>query len=93
MDKRLLSRHKLLRDFLKSKPFACPHCERGVVYPEKADTILSAGIFVAVILAPLFHYWDIGLMESRQLFVLGVAIAIAGLFTQKLAKANLPEKK
>lgn len=90
MDKRLLNQHNLLQNFLKSKPFACPHCQQGVVYPEKADTLLSAGIFVAVILAPLFHYWEIGLMDSRYLFILGVAIAIVGLFTQKLVKAQLP---
>lgn|GEM_PF-1432452 len=93
MDKRLLSQHNLLRDFLKSKPYACPHCHQGVVYPEKADTLLSAGIFIAVILAPLFHYWEIGLMDSRYLFTLGVVVAIAGLFTQKLAKAKLPPNK
>lgn len=92
MDKRLLNRHNLLHDFLKSKPFPCPYCQKGVVYPEKADTLLSAGLFVAVILAPLFHYWDIDLMDSRHLFALGVAITLVGLFTQRLAKAKLPPK-
>lgn len=80
-----------LGDFLKSKPFACPHCERGLIYPEKADTTLSSGIFVAVILAPLFHYWQVEFITPAQLFLLGAAIAVIGLFTQKLEIAELPQ--
>ena len=88
--RQLLKDRDSLGDFLKSRPFPCPHCEQGLLYPEKADTTLSAGIFVAVILAPLFHYWQIAFITPPQLFLLGAVIAIVGLFTQSLDKASLP---
>jgi len=73
-----------LRDFLKSKAFPCPHCEGQLLYPEQADTTLSAGIFVAVILAPLFHYWGVEFITPAQTFLLGTIITVIGVFTQKL---------
>ena len=88
MDKRLLRREGLLHDFLKSNKFPCPHCKNWVVYPEKADTAASMGIFIAVILAPLFHFWDVKLMDTRYLFALGLAVFIVGSFTQKLDRAG-----
>ncbi|NHN37810.1 hypothetical protein G8764_10925 [Pseudomaricurvus alcaniphilus] len=87
IDKNLLRRHGLLQTFLKRKPFPCPHCQKSVVFPEQADTVLSMGIFVAVILAPLFHFWELDFISSTHLFGLGTAIIVAGLFTQKLSKA------
>ena len=87
IDKALLRRKGLLKSFLNRKPFPCPHCEQSVVFPEQADTLVSMGLFVAVILAPLFHFWDIGFMDSQHLFLLGTAIVIVGIFTQKLTKA------
>ncbi|GAA5316876.1 MAG: hypothetical protein AseanaTS_20800 [Candidatus Pelagadaptatus aseana] len=88
MDKRLLRREGLLQDFLKSEKFPCPHCSNQVRFPEKADTMASMGIFVAVILAPLFHFWEVQLMDTRYLFALGVAIFVAGSLTLKLEKAG-----
>ena len=88
IDKNLLRRHDLLKTFLARKPFACPHCQRQAVFPEKADTVVSIGIFVAVILAPLFHFWSINFISGPHLFALGCAIIIAGLMTQKLEKAR-----
>ena len=87
MDKPLLRRHGLLKPFLARQPFPCPHCEKAILFPEKADTVVSAGLFVAVILAPLFHFWELQLLDPRLLFALGAAITVAGLFTQKLVKA------
>jgi len=87
IDKPLLKRKGLLKTFLARKPFACPHCEAAVLYPEKAETMVSAGIFVAVILAPLFQLWEVDFIESQHLFVLGAGILAVGLFTQKLVKA------
>ena len=87
MDKSLLRRQGLLKAFLNRKAFPCPHCQAQVIYPEKADTTLSMGIFVAVILAPLFHFWQVEFIASQNLFALGVAIIIVGLLTQKLDKA------
>jgi hypothetical protein len=80
----------LLKDFLKSRAFACPHCEQGVIYPENADTTLSAGLFVAVILAPLFHYWQYSLLEPQWVFAIGAAVSVIGVLTQKLDTADLP---
>ena len=87
IDKALLRRHGELKTFLQRKPFCCPHCSKKVLFPEQADTVLSMGIFVAVILAPLFHYWKIEFISSPQLFALGTGIILLGLFTQKLIKA------
>ena len=87
IDKNLLRRHGLLQAFLARKPFACPHCQQKVLLPEKSDTIVSMGIFVAVILAPLFHFWTVEFINSLHLFALGSAIIVVGLITQKLEKA------
>ncbi|NIB42016.1 hypothetical protein HBA55_20595 [Pseudomaricurvus alkylphenolicus] len=87
IDKALLRRSGRLQAFLKRKSFGCPHCEQAVLFPEKADTTVSLGIFVAVILAPLFHLWEVNFIDSRHLFGVGVVVIAAGLFTQKLVKA------
>lgn len=87
IDKALLKRKGLLKTFLDRKPFGCPHCEASVVYPEKAETLVSAGIFVAVILAPLFRLWEVEFIASQHLFILGAGILAVGLITQKLVKA------
>lgn len=87
IDKALLRRHGQLQTFLKRKPFPCPHCEKSTVFPEKADTTVSMGIFLAVILAPLFHLWEINFIDAKHLFALGIAVIITGVMTQKLDKA------
>lgn len=87
IDKPLLKRKGLLKTFLDRKPFGCPHCEASVVFPEKSETLVSAGIFVAVILAPLFRLWEVEFIESQHLFITGAVILTAGLITQKLVKA------
>ncbi|TQV86294.1 hypothetical protein FKG94_01725 [Exilibacterium tricleocarpae] len=87
VDKRLLRQRGLLKPFLARKPFPCPHCDKSILFPEKADTLVSAGLFVAVILAPLFHFWELQLLDPRYLFALGAAIVAVGLITQKMVKA------
>lgn len=87
IDKRLLQRNDLLSKFLKSKPFPCPHCEQNIIFPENADQVLSIGLFITVILAPLFHLWGVDFIDSRVLLGIGIAVTVAGMFTQKLAKA------
>ncbi len=87
IDKALLRRHGQLQSFLRRKPFPCPHCEQSTVFPEKADTTVSMGIFLAVILAPLFHLWEFDFIEAKHLFALGVAVIVVGVMTQKLDKA------
>ena len=90
MDKRLLRLHGKLKAFLNRKPFACPHCQQGVIFPEKADNLVSMGLFVAVILAPLFHFWQVDPIDPKHVFVIGTAVTLIGLFTQKLQKSSLP---
>lgn len=87
VDKRLLQRTGKLKAFLASKPFDCPHCEEAVLFPENGDQVLSIGLFVTVILAPLFHLWQVEFIDSKLLLALGIAVTIAGVFTQKLDKA------
>lgn len=87
IDKRLLQREGKLKAFLKSEPFSCPHCEETLIFPENGDQVLSIGLFITVILAPLFHLWQVEFIDSRLLLGLGIAVTVAGLFTQKLNKA------
>lgn len=51
---------------------------------------MSMGIFIAIILAPLFHFWDFQLMDTRYMFGLGCAVIVIGSFIQKLNPASLP---
>ncbi len=90
MNKRLLRLHGTLKPFLSRKPFPCPYCAQGIIFPDKADTPVSIGIFVAVILAPLFQLWQIAPIDPRHVFILGCGLIIVGLFTQKLQKSKLP---
>lgn len=93
MDKRLLKRHGSLQAFLKRKPFPCPHCEKGIILPENADTPVAIGIFVAVILAPLFQLWQIEPIDPRHVFAIGVLVLLGGLAWQKLEKSTLPKQQ
>ncbi len=55
--------------------------------PEKYETLISVGILISVILAPLLLIWEVSFLDSRAVFGLGAALAITGLITQKLDKA------
>lgn len=87
INKPLLKQHGLLQTFLKRQPFACPHCQEQMVLPEKYEVAISSGVFLAVFIAPLFHLWDITLLDPRFLFGLGAVLAVGGLLMQKLHKA------
>jgi len=87
MDKALLKRSGLLQPFLQRKAFPCPHCQKSIRLPESTETLTSIGIFVAVILAPLFHYWQLQGIKPIYIFALGLALMLFGLWSQKLVKA------
>lgn len=87
MDKALLKRRGLLKPFLQRQPFPCPHCQKSVQLPENAETLTSVGVFVAVILAPLFHYWQLLNIPALYVFGIGLALILFGLWSQKLVKA------
>lgn len=87
IDKPLLKRHGQLKTFLQRKAFPCPHCGQSVVLPELSETMISVGILIAAILAPLFHLWDVSFIDSRLVFATGAMLVIAGVATQKLHKA------
>ena len=87
IDKRLLEKHGALKAFLGSKPFPCPHCELQVLFPENGDQVLSIGLLLTVIIAPLFHLWQVDFIDSRVLLGVGIATIVVGIFTQKLDKA------
>ena len=87
IDKPLLQKHGALKAFLGSKPFPCPHCELQVLFPENGDQVLSIGLLLTVILAPLFHLWQVDFIDSRLLLGLGITTIVVGIFTQKLDKA------
>lgn len=90
MDKALLKRRGLLKPFLARQPFPCPHCQGSIKLPEGAETMTSIGLFVAVILAPLFYFWQLPSIEPVYIFGLGLAIMLFGMWSQKLEKAPKP---
>ncbi|BFM06662.1 hypothetical protein [Halioxenophilus aromaticivorans] len=87
MDKALLKRHGLLKAFLQREAFPCPHCQKAIQLPESAEKLTSIGLFVAVILAPLFHYWQLVPIPALYVFGIGLALLLFGLWSQKLVKA------
>ncbi len=91
IEKRQLQNSGHLKAFLKSQSFPCPHCKEFALYPENADTLLSVGILITVILAPLLHLWEVTWADSKVVFGLGIIIVIAGMLTQKLAKGIDPQ--
>lgn len=91
MDKALLQKRGLYKAFIARKTFACPHCEAAIKLPEGAETLTSVGIFVAVILAPLFHFWEISGVNPLYVFGIGLALLLFGLWSQKLIKAPTTE--
>lgn len=77
-----------MKAFLARKTFACPHCQQQIQLPERAEKLVSSGLFVAVIIAPLFYYWGWNAIDPKILFALGLAITITGLILQKLQKVE-----
>jgi hypothetical protein len=89
----LISRETLqktgdFKDFNNRKPFPCPHCKESIKLPESAETVVSAGLFVAVILAPLFHFWEVQGIKPLYLFGIGCGLVVFGLAKQKLIKSE-----
>ncbi len=87
MDKRLLQQKGLLQKFLNRKAFPCPHCERPIKLPEQAEKLVSAGLFTAAILAPVFYFWSVPPINPQHVFIIGAAITAIGVWQQKLVKA------
>lgn len=88
ISKAQLRERGLLKACLARQPFDCPHCQRAVTLPERAEKLISSGLFVAVILAPLFYYYQWLSLDPRLLFGLGLALVITGLLTQRLHQAD-----
>lgn len=83
-----LKANGLLQAYLKREAVTCPHCQGRIALPEKAETMISSGLFVAVFLAPLFAYFNWLSVNPVWLFSLGVALVITGLYFQKLQKVT-----
>ena len=77
-----------LKAYLAREPVDCPHCGRGISLPEKAETMISSGLFIAVILAPMFYLYGWLGVNPMILFGLGVALVLAGAWFQKLQKVE-----
>ncbi|WP_317931608.1 hypothetical protein [Halioxenophilus sp. WMMB6] len=86
-----MKRSNLLRPFINRQPFPCPHCQAEIQLPEGAENLTSIGLFVAVILAPLFHFWQLSGINPLYVFTLGSALMLFGLWSQKLVKAKNPQ--
>ena len=84
-----LQQQQLLKKYLSSKPFPCPNCSEKIIYPENADQLLSIGLLFTMILAPLFHLWQVEWFDSRLLLGAGIIITLMGIFTRKLAKYTI----
>lgn len=75
-----------LKAYLAREAVPCPHCQKLIELPEKAETMISSGLFIAVILAPLFYLYGWLNLNPFILFGLGVALILAGAWFQKLQK-------
>lgn len=92
VSKKSLEELGLLKTYLARQAFPCPHCQKSVTLPEKAESMISSGLFVAVILAPLFYYYNWLFIDPRLLFGLGVALVLTGAWFQKLQKVTEPSE-
>ncbi|MCE2029531.1 hypothetical protein [Sessilibacter corallicola] len=88
ISRELLQKSGTFKDFINRKPFPCPHCQESTQLPEGAETAVSAGIFVAVILAPLFHLWEVNGINPLYVFGAGCALVVFGMSSQKLIKVT-----
>lgn len=82
-----------LKAYLARETVLCPHCQKPIALPEKAETMISSGLFIAVILAPLFYLYGWLNLNPFILFGLGVALILAGAWFQKLQKAEPAEEE
>lgn len=77
-----------LKAYLAREAIHCPHCEQPIALPEKAETMISSGLFIAVILAPLFYLYGWLKLNPLYLFGLGIALILAGAWFQRLQKVE-----
>ncbi|UTA49076.1 hypothetical protein L1F30_05880 [Simiduia sp. 21SJ11W-1] len=83
-----LKEKNLLQVYLKRQAFPCPHCNQSITLPERAEKMISSGLFVSVFLAPVFAYGGWLSINPALLFSLGVALVLTGVYFQKLQKVT-----
>lgn len=88
LSKAQLREQGLLKALLARQPLPCPHCQQLVSLPERAEQLISSGLFVAVILAPLFYYYQWLSLNPKLLFGLGLALVFTGAVMQRLQKVT-----
>lgn len=87
-----LRKHGCQEPLVKRQAFPCPLCEQTVQLPERWEKVVSSGLLVAVILAPLSYYWQFLDRGALVVFALGVAMIVIGSLKQQL-EAALPADK
>jgi endogenous inhibitor of DNA gyrase (YacG/DUF329 family) len=80
-----------LKAYLNRQPIACPHCQQPIALPERAEKMISSGLFMCVVLAPLFMIYNWLNINPFALFALGTALVAAGIYFQKLQKVTEQE--
>ncbi|MBB3168893.1 hypothetical protein [Simiduia aestuariiviva] len=87
-----LKEQNLLQVYLKRQAFPCPHCQQQITLPERAEKLISSGLFVSVFLAPIFAYSGWLGINPALLFSLGVSMVLTGIYFQKLQKVDAAEE-
>ncbi|GAB2189017.1 hypothetical protein [Sessilibacter sp. MAH2] len=87
VSKELLKTQGSLKAYLNRKEFPCPHCTKAIKLPENAESLVSIGLFTAVILAPLLHVWRFEGLNPLYAFGIGCALIVLGMSKQKLVKS------
>jgi len=55
------------KDYISRKTVNCPHCEQLIQLPPLAEKLISIGLLLSVIFAPLNVYWFNGITSNSGL--------------------------
>jgi uncharacterized protein YbaR (Trm112 family) len=69
---------------LNREVIPCPHCHKPVQLPAFAEKLVSVGLLLAVILAPLTLYWWSGKIISYTLLLIGLVFIVIGITKNQL---------
>ncbi|MCV6615160.1 MAG: hypothetical protein OIF35_09300 [Cellvibrionaceae bacterium] len=82
----------LRRQLLARAPIACPHCQGRSQLPTQAEKLISIGLLLAVIGAPLSLYWGSGTALTAGCFGLGLGLLLWGASRQQLMPSDTQQE-
>ncbi len=69
---------------LAREAVSCPKCEQLSRLPEQAEKLISVGLLISLIVAPLLMYWEMEKWLAMLVFALGAISIIVGAARQQL---------